>query len=283
MTGDLPSVPSKEPVADFLRFAADTLAITDMSENGARVLVRMSEQLRALTDGLVPTSERDQVLHQAAEVARASIEDDFALLRNNALMGAWGALEACVDDIAINWLAETSGACADVAISTLKVLLGDYLALSDDARWPWLLDQIKRAKASTLKAGVGQFESLLGAVSLGGEVDPDLRRALLYTKAMRNVIAHKGGRVDAKFVADCPGFMVAEGARLSITGSQFMAAISAMVVYVEVVHERSRTAAGRTPEPLSLPPWVKDLESLPKVFERDAVSGEAHRERGAER
>lgn len=269
MTDDLPSVPSRQPSADFLRFVADTVGVIEMSEGGARTLVRMSEQLRALTEGPVPASERDHVVHRAAEVARASIEDDFALLRNNALMGAWGALEACIDDIAINWLAETSGACAEGITSTLRVLLGDYLALSDDARWPWLLDQIKRAKASTLKAGVGQFESLLGAVGLGGEVDPDLRRALLYTKAMRNVIAHRGGRVDARFVAECPGFRVAEGARLSITGSQFLAALSAMVTYVEIVHERSRVAAGRTPEPVSLPSWVKDLESLPKMFERD--------------
>lgn len=250
-----------------MRFTADTLSTIQVAERGARALIHMSDQLRDLTEQGVGPDPRDDVMHEAAEAARVSIESDFALLRNNALMGVWGALEACIDDIAINWLAETSGECAESVTSNLKVSLGDYLALRDDARWTWLLDQIKRAQSSTLKAGVSQFESILGAVGLGGEVDDNLRRAIHYAKAMRNVIAHKGGRVDARFVEMCPKLRLVAGTKLGITDRQFMAASSAMIVYVETVHERARLATGRSPNQVKIPPWVNGLESLPQAFE----------------
>jgi hypothetical protein len=272
---DHPAVPSKQPTIDFLTLALETTSAINVSVRGAQFIVNISEHLLEIGEGGIDGDDEDDEekdFHEVAAMARESIESEFAVLHNNALMGLWGALEACVDDIAINWLAETSGACAETATRTLKVPLGDYLALNDDARWPWLLDQIKRSQSSSLKAGVGQFESVLDAVGLGGPVDSDLRTAIFYAKAMRNVIAHKGGRIDAKFVEACPHLPVTEGAQLHMSHGQFMAALAAMIVYVQVVNERARVVTGLSPEPLpQMPTWITKLEDLPRAFEHPEV------------
>jgi len=256
-----------------LTYIAGTIEFTQVSERGARVLVSMSEKLRGLATEKEAKGPVDTSLHAAARAAQNTIENHFSIARNNTILGAWGALESCIDDICIIRLSETSGACAEEATRTLKVALGDYLALTPEGRWPWLLEQIKRANSSSLKSGVGQFEATLDAVGLGGSVDSDLRRAMLYTKAMRNVIAHRGGRIDAKFVAECPRFDASEGAVLEMSAEQWLAALSSMFLYVLVVYERVRVASGMEPREIDIPPWIDGLHSLPAHFERKAISG----------
>jgi hypothetical protein len=263
---DAASIPGHGAVQGFMQFAADTFGAVDVAVKGAHVLVDTADLMRTYRSSGAEVDPLDKPLHDAAVAARDGIAGDFAILHGHALMGAWGALEACIDDVAIDWLTETEGECAGSATNTLKVSLGNYLALKGDARWPWLLDQIKRAQSSSLKSGVGQFESVLSAVGLGGAVDPHIRKAIHYTKAMRNVIAHKGGRVDARFVEACPDLGLTEGERLSVTSEQFLAGLTAMLAYSGSVYERSRKLAGATARPPRLPSWVDDLASLPGAF-----------------
>ncbi|MFD6142259.1 hypothetical protein [Promicromonospora sp. NPDC060271] len=271
---DAASIPGHGAVQGFMEYAADTFEAVGVAIRGAHVLVDTADLMRHYRSAGAKVDPVDQELHDAAVPARDSIAGDFAILHGHALMGAWGALEACIDDVAIDWLTETEGACALSATNTLKVSLGDYLALKGDARWPWLLDQIKRAQSSSLKSGVGQFETVLSAVGLGGGVDPHIRTAIHYTKAIRNVIAHKGGRVDARFVEACPDLGLTEGERLSVTSKQFLAGLTAMLAYSGAVYERSRVLAGAGARPPRLPWWVEDLASLPAAF---TTSGAARR------
>jgi hypothetical protein len=57
---------------------------------------------------------------------------------------------------------------------------------------------------AALKPGVGRIEPLLDAVSLGGAVPDSVRRVVLELSQVRNLVVHKNGVVDRRFVDQCP-------------------------------------------------------------------------------
>jgi hypothetical protein len=231
---------ARKAVADFIRYAADALDLISITQDSTRVVIRIRDGLRSLA--VEPPSEEaalvDRAIEENAEVSEKLHRDDFSLLNGHTLMGLWGALEICIDDVALGAIKEDQAKGAHTTLARLRVPVGDFLYLDEEDRWPWLIEQIKREQNSTLKTGVGQFESLLAAIGLGGEVDPSLRKTLHLVKAVRNVLAHRGGKVDQRFQEACPDVRLPIGASLRITTEQTRSAAFAMILYVENVGTR---------------------------------------------
>ncbi len=258
--------PSRTAVAGFLRYAAGTLDLVSLSQDGARVILRIREQLNELDPD---SAAKDRAIHANAALAESELNRDFPLLNAQALMGLWGALEACVDDVCVDWLMESGGSGARESMQRIRVPLADAYFLEEPDRSQQVLEWLKADQGSELKRGVGQFESVLKSVGLKGSVDPHVRTLLHYAKAMRNVVAHRGGRVDKRALEDLPGNLgLTEGESLSIGTGQLFALASAMVVYVEDLRYRARVAAAEQAIPPGLPPWVESTELLLADFSR---------------
>lgn len=228
---------ARKAITDFIRYAADALSLIDIAQDSTRVLIRIRDGLRSLEDK--PSSERDALIDRSIEERAAEAEmlhqNDFPLLNGHTLMGLWGALESCIDDVAVGVVTDDRAKGAHTTLARLRVPVADFLYLDDEDRWRWLIEQIKRETGSTLKAGVGQFESLLTSIGLGGELDPAIRKTLHVAKAVRNVLAHRGGKVDQRFLTACPDVRLPIGAQLRVTTAQAKSAAFAMTLYVENV------------------------------------------------
>lgn len=255
---------ARNAIRTFLTYSADTFSVSELTYRGARSQVYLRDKLKELDSDLGETRDGapQNSLDYGAEMAEREIARDFPLLNSHTLIGLWGALEVCVDDVATGRLMSDDGGAAREAISRLRVQLGDLLYLDTEERWEWILDQLKRDLGSSLKTGVGQFESLLTAVGAGGSVDPKLRKTLHLVKAVRNLLAHRGGRVDAKFLADVPDTSLEIGTRIRVTSKQAASANFAMIRYADLLGERVGIRVGDD----GYPEWMPTPDALLKDF-----------------
>lgn len=256
-------------VADFLRYVARVLDLTDLTQGGARVLVSIRDQLQELDP---ESGSKDRSIRERAALAESELDRDFPLLNAHALMGLWGALEACIDDVCVGWLIESRGEGAREAMQRVRVSLSDVYFLVEPERSQRLLDWIKANLGSERKQGAGQFESALAAIGIGGSIDEHVRQLLFYAKEMRNVVAHRGGRIDQRLLALGPEIVRAEiGETLSIRTAQVFAIASAMLVYAESLWRRIEHPASETLT--DFPPWVESTEQLLSNFRSSPATG----------
>lgn len=246
-------------------YVLSTRGLVDMVEGAASFTVHVSKTMRSTWEraGKEELEEFDSgPIASMARIAADQIESNFPLFHGHTLVGLWGALEACIEDMCVSWLASSSSTAVAGYLSRVKVPLGEFLSRDGNDQWRWVLLQIESTKGSALKRGVGQFEIVLDDIGLGGEVADEVRDVLYFAKALRNLYAHQAGRADAKFIVECPGFNARAGERVPITREQLTAAFTAMVLYVETVFGRVGEALGGEPKGIGLPPWIESLAQL---------------------
>lgn len=251
---------------DFLQYAFSSHQLLELSHQSVEVVSLVNQTMleKLERDETEPGQHDQSSLAHLSRLAESEIQRDFPLLHSHSLVGLWGALEACMSDIFIGWIEHLDSSEWTPPMRKLKVQLSEWLALPEADRSPWLLDQIRRDRSSDLKSGIQQFESVLSAIGLDGSVDPAIREVMFQVKSLRNVIAHKGGRVDARFVEDCPSFKLSVGDDLRLSNTQIEAANTTMVLYVKSVLDRIRSRAGEGPyesEP-SYPGNITSTEDL---------------------
>ena len=87
-------------------------------------------------------------------------------------------------------------------------------------------------------SGVARLESLLDQVGLAGRVDSLVKRSLFELWAVRNVVAHKNGVADSKFIETCPQFGASLGTQLPISSVHYGRYSVASLWYIFEVHRR---------------------------------------------
>jgi hypothetical protein len=199
---------SKEPFHRFLDYLTTEMRLVHLAADGIHQLVKM-EGLAAAIYGVnvleTPQDEVDRHLaltRERAELAREEVEADFPLLHAHSLMGAWGALEALIEDVVRTWLTHNRRLMETGDFAAVKVPLGEFQRMKIADRIDYLIDQVPRPHG--VGGGFPRFEALLGKVGLGGPVDEELRRRLIEAHQARNIYAHRGGTVDRKARAACP-------------------------------------------------------------------------------
>ena len=131
------------------------------------------------------------------------------------------------------------------ALAKVKVPIALLDANADD-RHLLAVREIQHQASANLSRGVGQFESVLAAVGLGGGAPSSIRRVLLFAQQARHVIAHRGGRVDDRFLSACPEDGFELGERVLLNHDHFALIRTAMIGYVALLADRSRVANGES-------------------------------------
>lgn len=239
-------------IADFIRYAASTLDLLNLTERGANAIVGYRGINRRIQE-LVGDQEDQWTIKDAARLddaeriaalAESEIERGFPLLHNHALMGLWGAFEAMVDDVSVNWLDARPESMTSERFPRLQVELNQFLALDPYEQKRRVVEEIKRKRAVSQRTGIGQFEGLLDAIGLGGSIDPDVRNVIRIAKGLRNVVAHKGGRSDARLIEECPDLGLKLDQPIQLTGQQMVSIAYAMSIYADEIERRQRVVSG---------------------------------------
>ncbi|MFD9119962.1 hypothetical protein [Streptomyces bottropensis] len=178
-------------------------------------------------------------------IAQSQIDSGFRLLHGHALMGSWGALESLIEDAVEAWMAFKPEVLLHQSFAKIKIPLAEFLGLSDEQRVRLLVSEVQRDLKLDLRSGVTKFEKLLDSVELGGPVDPRLRDALFETQNVRNVLAHRAGIADQRFVDACPSYGLAVGDRVVIGQEIYERLNYSMYIYAVVVLNRILAVLGR--------------------------------------
>lgn len=173
---------------------------------------------------LLPTEKLQQEKERAreeAEFARAQSEAGSPYLYALCSVRLWTLLEALVDELVAHSLKYPDRCQDQGTLDKLKGKLIEFLSASKDDQAATLCDQLKQITETSKKLGVGRFEAILAPIGLGGATNEDVRLALLELSQLRNLIVHKGGRADRKFLEACPWFAATRGEPVLVSASMF--------------------------------------------------------------
>jgi hypothetical protein len=168
--------------------------------------------------------------------------EGFPFLHQLSVARLWSILETVVDDAVAHVLRRSPPTELPAAVRSIRAPIFEYLAADEESQATFLLDCVKQDIRSSLKVGVGRFESLLSAVGYGGEVDDLVRRALLELSEVRNVVVHRAGKADERIVERCPWMTLSKGSRLQLTRRDFSRYVAASDWYAfELLHRLMHT------------------------------------------
>lgn len=204
-----------------------------------RKLVGSGSKAHPLGDDQV-YARRKERYQKLAAFARAQQDLGFPYLFALAVVSLWATLEACVGEV-ISFAFRTSTDLAEFPhLARIKAPILSIISATPEERNEFLRDALQQEVASPLRAGVGQFEALLEAVQLSGTVAPSVRKALLELKETRNLILHRQGKVDARFMRQCPWVAAHIGSDLPLSHRKYKYLANAAFWYLIEVNERLR-------------------------------------------
>jgi hypothetical protein len=233
----LPTIPvmkSNMPSDVFEPFETIFLA---RREGILRLVGLSSYALRSL-DGLAKLSEA--LRHEPAQVAQAKeieeaaakeVQLDFPLLHSAATVLLWGALEAAFRDFIARWLGAYPVARQCPELKKVRVCIAEYESLQGDDRMRYVTGILEKELAASLRPGVGRFDCILKIFDIHPEIDEDTRRDLHELAAIRNVIVHRAGLADERFVALCPWLQFSVGQKVEVGAESFQRFVAAASNY----------------------------------------------------
>jgi hypothetical protein len=186
-------------------------------------------------------SELSDVVETAMKSAKL-IETEFRLLYVLGSVWTWASLEALVEDLVLDGIRNSRPEDLAPRLKGLKVsadlaLAGDLDGLVRAVYREW---EAKQGSA----AGATQFEHILALAGLGGPVPASVGRAVFELGHVRNVLLHRGGIVDAAFVAACPWVDATAGSEIRVTHHRFEEYAFAVMHYVALLRIRIADAFG---------------------------------------
>ncbi|HEY5883907.1 MAG TPA: hypothetical protein VIT88_04430 [Pyrinomonadaceae bacterium] len=226
---------AEQPFKQLLDQASRLFELLNISMSGISVLTAMPRVAEVLANGR--KDDGDSMLdtittvNREAELASDEINRGFPLLHAQALIALWSALEATVRLFLARLLQNHKKAWNVEAVQKLKIKLADYERAEGDDRFFYVLDRLEQELSSPIKNGVSRFESLLHVFDLSGSVEDDVRRDLFELSQLRNVLVHRSGIADRRFVEACPWLNLKVGEPIKVDHKIFVRHFRAVLCY----------------------------------------------------
>ena len=207
-------------------------------------------------------ARRIESLKQEDELAHAERQSDFPTLHAFAVQSLWAILENLVRDFAATWIIHTPETRQNPSLSKLRIKLGEYDSLSAEERGLYLVTLLEQDMGSSFRLGINRFETLLSCINLSGTVDEACAKAIFELQQVRNLLAHRNGRVDRRIRTACPWLKLKIGQKLCVSSSQFARYHDACMRYAMELMYRVSDAYGQQLRKLSPQELIAHAEEL---------------------
>ncbi|MDR3714067.1 MAG: hypothetical protein P4L51_14705 [Puia sp.] len=183
--------------------------IIHLSEKGIGVLRGMPQITKVLAKVENSTDDpkslkRIETAEKEAALAQTEMESGYPVLHGLAVVALWSWLEHFVKGFLTLWILHRRDALVVPVMQKLKIRFGDYIQLNKTEQAAYLVEMLEQELASSLKRGSNRFECLLDPFSLSGQLPEGCSKILFELQQIRNVMAHRNGKVDRRLKADCP-------------------------------------------------------------------------------
>jgi hypothetical protein len=189
-----------------------------------------------------------------AKFAENELQNGFPYLNAHALVGAWGALEAAIDDMLVNILVNEPKSLEKEEFAKIRVPLPKFEALDKEDRMRFLLDEVQRTRALGTVQGVDTFEKTLQLFGLAGMVDEDTKKMLWEMNHLRNVVVHRDSLADIQMVQACPWLNLNLGDRVLINDEKYGLCSDTVYEYLKILARRLAERYDALPPPWALRP-----------------------------
>lgn len=208
---------------------------TQMTRNAIHETTGMPRLVKVLARTNKKHEAEIEPAEQLAAVAKTEIESGFATLHGINVVLLWGALESTIRDFLVVWLTKYPEARQITEIAKLKVRIGDYDILDFEDRMRYVLGLLERENGSALRPGIARFTQLLHFVGIVPKIDDKTKNTLLEMASVRNVIVHRAGIVDQRFLDLCPSSGWPLGGEIGVTSKQLNDYVSSIADFVESI------------------------------------------------
>lgn len=168
-----------------------------------------------------PSREDIDRTKELAKFAEEERVNGFPLLHAHALTDLWSILEATVEDLLVANLVNEPEILAHEAFSKISIPLSEFRTLDEEERMRLVLSEFSRNRGAERRKGVERFEILLEPFGLAGPVEKELKKTIWEIQNVRNVLVHRAGIADRKFVQACPWLNLSVGDRVTVTRETF--------------------------------------------------------------
>ncbi|QYJ92071.1 hypothetical protein [Shewanella spartinae] len=185
------------------------IQIVHLSEKGISVLRGMPQIVGVLAKvngdtEAISTEKQLENAKKEALLAQTEVESGFPVLHGFAVVSLWSWLEQFIKEFVALWLFHRKSALSAPSVQKLRIRFGEYMQLPKSEQAAYLVELLEKDMASSLKKGVNRFESLLDPFGLGGALSSGCTQSLFELQQVRNLLAHRSGRVDRRFKSECP-------------------------------------------------------------------------------
>jgi hypothetical protein len=210
-----------DPLNRFIAYLRASQELIHLTHFGAQLAGEDFEYLKSMESKEwlpgVPPATLKAVVESRAKFAKKESESDYPLVNSHSLMGAWAALECCIEDLFVAYLYEYPRAQESEAFRKISLPFLDYRTLSEIELLRRLLQEVQRSKSSSLRSGVNAFEQTLETIGISGEIHSEVKGQIYECQQVRNIIAHRGGVADERFCSACPQFAVSPGDTVKVS------------------------------------------------------------------
>lgn len=191
-----------------------------------------------------------QAAWERSEMARIEIENGHPHLNAQALLSMNSALDALVEEFVPSMRDIFVHALIDQAVTRAE----EQEPAAAEKLTPDVRERIREAAHAVLAekmpklerlrdSGIKRYERLLAQVGLGAPSDrpipSDLDQALTELGALRDVLVHRAGRVNAKALEQAPSLLYGDGELVRISESDYRTYSAAIRCYSQEVLFRS--------------------------------------------
>jgi hypothetical protein len=204
-------------------------------------------------------AKRDETRKQAkerADLALREVSSGFPVLHSQQVVFLWGAIEAVVEDTLVAWLKNEKFVGKEQGLRKIKVSVADFNAMSEIERNYHLVSEYRRELRPRHRSSIEVFESILHEFGLQGAMDPELKRGLIELEYVRNVLLHRRGIADSRFLEGCPWTTVKIGAAIIPDEKSVGKYTDAVLDYCELL-------LGRIKRYFESKPTEPDTKSIP--------------------
>jgi hypothetical protein len=225
----------------FSNSVMDTLELTWIAVS-AMERYRESVELATAVDqyrqasGKGAVSEMDRVerlrrMRRAVPIALAQKDRGCPFLHGLAAVAVWGELEAFVEDYAIEMLLFDDHLWRSETFAKLRAPVVDFMAMSLRERAEWTVQAIQRDMGAGQRNAISLLQSPVESVGLNGQVNELVKRPLIELCAIRNLLVHRRGVADKRFLSLCPWSPIAVGDNACVDGPKLDWYASAAVLF----------------------------------------------------
>jgi hypothetical protein len=201
------------------------MQVVHLSLQGISTIIGMPGLVEAMEnlDEETLSDESEKRIEQAkedAELAQREADSGFPLVHAQAVVTLWTYLESLIRSFVSEWIRNQEGAKGIPEVSRLKIRLADYEALTEDEKYFYIFDLFEQETAAGLRSGINRFETLLAPFNLSGDVPDEIGKSIFELGHIRNVLVHRAGIADKRFVESCPWLSLSVGDEVRVTHGQ---------------------------------------------------------------